>query len=97
MPRSHGGNSGSNIGRKSGAETEQAYSQGQSVKKSTMKITDLLKQIRQPYIDQLSCRAAQADFFIEPALRGRDGSVIYEAERSASGRLYPALEAATGQ
>lgn len=43
-----------------------------------MTIIDLLKQIRQPYIDQLSFRAAQADFFIEPALRGRDGSVIYE-------------------
>jgi hypothetical protein len=41
-------------------------------------IADILTNIRQPYIDQLSRIAASADFHIEPALRGRDGSVVYE-------------------
>lgn len=43
-----------------------------------MTITDLLKKIRQPYIDQFSYTAAQADFHVEPVLRGQDGSAIYE-------------------
>jgi hypothetical protein len=43
-----------------------------------MTITDLLKKIRQPYIDQFSRTAAQADFHVEPLLRGPDGSAIYE-------------------
>jgi hypothetical protein len=43
-----------------------------------MTLTDLLKQIRQLYISQLSRTAAQADFYIEPVLRNRDGFAVYE-------------------
>ena len=43
-----------------------------------MTITELLNHIRQPYIDQLSRTAAEADFHVEPVLRGRDGSVMCE-------------------
>lgn len=43
-----------------------------------MTITDLLKKIRQPYIDQFSGTAAQSDFHVEPVLRDRNGFAMYE-------------------
>lgn len=44
----------------------------------SLTVSELLERIRQPYAHQFSSTAAQSNFHVEPVLRGRDGSAIYE-------------------
>lgn len=44
----------------------------------SLSLSELLGRIRQPYAQQFSSTAAQPHFHVEPVLRGRDGSAIYD-------------------
>jgi hypothetical protein len=43
-----------------------------------LSITELLDRIRQPYIFQFSKTASLSNFHLEPVLRDRNGSAVYE-------------------